>query len=48
MEQTQKVTDGNQTKKDSDAGKDSGREEKGTAENEMLRLHHRLNGHVHG
>ena len=36
MEQTQKVTEGNQTKKDSDAGKDSGREEKGATEDEMV------------
>ena len=28
-----------------DAGKDWGQEEKGMTENEMVRLHHRLNGH---
>ena len=31
--------------KDSDDGKDWGREEKGAAENEMVGWHHRLNGH---
>ena len=31
--------------KDPDAGKDWGREEKGTAEDEMVGWHHRLNGH---
>ena len=28
-----------------DAGKDWGQEEKGAAEDEMVRWHHRLNGH---
>ena len=32
-------------RKDSDAGKDWGREEKGLAEDEMAGWHHRLNGH---
>ena len=32
-------------KKDPDAGKDSRREEKGRTEDEMVGLHHRLNGH---
>ena len=31
--------------KDLDAGKDWGQEEKGTIEDEMVRLHHWLNGH---
>ena len=31
--------------KDHDAGKDWRREEKGTTEDEMVRWHHRLNGH---
>ena len=31
--------------KDFDAGKDRGQEEKGTKEDEMVRWHHRLNGH---
>ena len=31
--------------KDPDAGKDSGQEEKGTTEDEMVGWHHRLNGH---
>ena len=31
--------------KDSDAGRDWGREEKGTTEDEMAGWHHRLNGH---
>ena len=34
--------------KDPDAGKDWGQEEKGTAEDEMVGWHHRLNGHVFG
>ena len=34
--------------KDPDAGKDWGREEKGTTEDEMVGWHHRLNGHVFG
>ena len=33
------------TGKDPDAGKDWGQEEKGVAEDEMVREHHRLNGH---
>ena len=33
------------TGKDSDAGKDSGQEEKGATEDEMVGWHHRLNGH---
>ena len=32
-------------RKDPDAGKDWGQEEKGTTEDEMLRWHHRLDGH---
>ena len=32
-------------RKDPDAGKDWGQEEKGTAEDEMVGWHHRLNGH---
>ena len=31
--------------KDPDAGKDRGQEEKGVTEDEMVRQHHRLNGH---
>ena len=31
--------------KDPDAGKDLGQEEKGTTEDEMVGLHHRLDGH---
>ena len=31
--------------KDSDDGKDWGQEEKGATEDEMVGLHHRLNGH---
>ena len=31
--------------KNPDAGKDSGQEEKGTTEDEMVGWHHRLNGH---
>ena len=34
--------------KDSDAGRDWGQEEKGTTEDEMAGLHHRLNGHGFG
>ena len=34
--------------KDPDAGKDWGQEEKGTAEDEMVGWHHRLNGHGFG
>ena len=33
------------TGKDLDSGKDWGREEKGTTEDEMVRWHHQLNGH---
>ena len=33
-------------RKDPDAGKDGGREKKGTTEDEMVGWHHRLNGHV--
>ena len=33
------------TGKDPDAGKDWGQEEKGVTEDEMIRWHHRLNGH---
>ena len=33
------------TGKDPNAGKDWGQEEKGTTEEEMVRLHHQLNGH---
>ena len=33
------------TGKDPDAGKDSGKEEKGMTEDEMVGWHHRLNGH---
>ena len=36
------------TGKDPDAGKDWGQEEKGTTEDEMVRWHHRLNGHELG
>ena len=32
-------------RKDPDAGKDSGQEEKGTTEDEMVGWHHRPNGH---
>ena len=35
-------------KKDPDAGKDGGQEEKGTTEDEMVGWHHRLNGHGFG
>ena len=31
---------------DSDAGRDTGQEEKGTTEDEMAGWHHQLNGHV--
>ena len=31
--------------KDADAGQDSGQEEKGMTEDEMIGRHHRLNGH---
>ena len=34
--------------KDPDAEKDRGQEEKGTAEDEMVRWHHRLIGHEFG
>ena len=34
--------------KDCDAGKDWGQEEKGMTEDEMVRWHHRLNGHESG
>ena len=34
--------------KDPDAGKDWGQEKKGTTEDEMVRWHHRLNGHRFG
>ena len=34
--------------KDPDAGKDWGQKEKGTTEDEMVRWHHRLNGHGFG
>ena len=34
--------------KDTDAGKDWGQEEKGITEDEMVRWHHRLNGHGFG
>ena len=33
------------TGKDSDAGKDERQKEKGAAEDEMVRQHHKLNGH---
>ena len=36
------------TGKDPDAGKDSGQEDKGTTEDEMVGWHHRLNGHGFG
>ena len=36
------------TGKDSDAGRDCGQEEKGTAEDEMAGWHHGLNGHEFG
>ena len=39
---------GSLIRKDSDAGRDWGQEEKGTAENEMAGWHHRLNGHEFG
>ena len=32
-------------KESPDAGKDLGQEEKGAAEDEMVRWHHRINGH---
>ena len=32
-------------RKDTDAGKDGGEEEKGMREDEMVGWHHRLNGH---
>ena len=35
-------------KKDPDAGRDSGQEEKGTTEDEMAGWHHRLNAHEFG
>ena len=35
-------------RKDSDAGRDWGQEEKGTTEDEMAGWHHRLNGHEFG
>ena len=35
-------------RKDSDAGKDGGQEEKGTTEDEMVEWHHQLNGHGFG
>ena len=35
-------------RKDPDAGKDWGQEEKGMTENEMVRWHHRLDGHEFG
>ena len=34
--------------KDPDAGKDGGQEEKGITEDEMVRWHHRHNGHGFG
>ena len=34
--------------KDPDAGKDWGQEEKGMTEDEMIKWHHRLNGHGFG
>ena len=34
------------TGKDPDAGKDRRQEEKGTTEDEMIGLHHRLDGHA--
>ena len=34
--------------KDSDAGRDWGQEEKGTTEDEIVRWHHRLDGHEFG
>ena len=36
---------GHLMRKDSDAGKDWGQEEKGTTEDEMARWHYRLDGH---
>ena len=38
-------TVGKITVKDPDAGKDLRQEEKGTTKDEMVGLHHRLNGH---
>ena len=35
-------------RKDSDAGKDWGQEEKGMTEDEMVGWHHQLNGHGFG
>ena len=35
-------------RKDPDAGKDGGQEEKGTTEDEMVGWHHRLNEHEFG
>ena len=35
-------------RKHPDAGKDCGQEEKGTIEDEMVRWHHRVNGHGFG
>ena len=35
-------------RKDSDAGRDWGQEQKGMAEDEMVGWHHRLNGHEFG
>ena len=35
-------------RKDSDAGRDWGQEEKGTTEDEMAGWHHRLDGHEFG
>ena len=35
-------------RKDPDAGRDSGQEEKGTTEDEMAGSHHRLDGHEFG
>ena len=36
------------SRKDTDAGKDGGQEEKGTTEDEMVGWHHRLDGHEFG
>ena len=36
---------GDSLEKDSDAEKDWGQEEKGAAEDEMVKQHHQLNGH---
>ena len=36
------------TRKDPDAGKDRGQEEKGTTEDKMVGWHHGLNGHEFG